>query len=177
MILDGLDINHMLNCNQKIIILGHNYPDVDSIVSGYLLERCLVKEGYDAKFYILDKEINKETSEILNKYNFDVSYYQNNYIEDKNNVYFLVDHNETTVNGNIVGIIDHHPTNKKIEVECYFNKPISSTALYICKENENLLSTLKELQNDNRNLSFKLKVTTIIAAVMSFLTGIFIGLE
>lgn len=43
------------------------------------------------------------------------------------------------------------------------------------KENENLLSALKELQNDNSNLSFKLKVTTIIAAVMSFLTGIFIG--
>lgn len=45
------------------------------------------------------------------------------------------------------------------------------------KENENLLSALKELQNDNSNLSFKLKVTTIIAAVMSFLTGIFIGLQ
>ena len=44
------------------------------------------------------------------------------------------------------------------------------------KENENLLSALKELQNDNRDLSFKLKVVTIIAAVMSFLTGIFIGL-
>ena len=44
------------------------------------------------------------------------------------------------------------------------------------KENENLLSALKELQNDNRDLSFKLKVVTIIAAVMSFLTGIFIVL-
>ena len=44
------------------------------------------------------------------------------------------------------------------------------------KENENLLSALKELQNDNCDLSFKLKITTIIAAVMSFLTGIFIGL-
>lgn len=45
------------------------------------------------------------------------------------------------------------------------------------KENENLLSALKELQNDNRNLSFKLKVAKIIAAVMSFLTGILIGLK
>ena len=45
------------------------------------------------------------------------------------------------------------------------------------KENENLLSALKELQNDNRNLSFKLKVATIIAAVMSFLTGFLIGLK
>ncbi|MBQ3594157.1 MAG: hypothetical protein II981_01955 [Bacteroidales bacterium] len=45
------------------------------------------------------------------------------------------------------------------------------------KENENLLSALKELQNDNRNLSFKLKVAKIIAAVMSFLTGFLIGLK
>lgn len=45
------------------------------------------------------------------------------------------------------------------------------------KENENLLSALKKLQNDNRNLSFKLKVATIIAAVMSFLTGFLIGLK
>lgn len=39
------------------------------------------------------------------------------------------------------------------------------------KENENLLSALKELQNDN----IKLKVAKIIAAVMSFLTGFLIG--
>lgn len=45
------------------------------------------------------------------------------------------------------------------------------------KENENLLSALKELHNDNRDLSFKLKVAKIIAAVMSFLTGILIGLK
>ena len=45
------------------------------------------------------------------------------------------------------------------------------------KENENLLSALKELQNDNRNLSFKLKVAMITAAVMSFLTGFLIGLK
>ena len=41
------------------------------------------------------------------------------------------------------------------------------------KENENLLSALKELQNDN----IKLKVAKIIAAVMSFLTGFLIGLK
>lgn len=45
------------------------------------------------------------------------------------------------------------------------------------KENENLLSALEELQNDNRNLSFKLKVAKIIAAVMSLLTGFLIGLK
>ena len=45
------------------------------------------------------------------------------------------------------------------------------------KENENLLSALKELHNDNRDLSFKLKVAKIIAAVMTFLTGILIGLK
>lgn len=140
MILDGININELLDKNQKIIILGHECPDVDSIVSGYLLEKCLLKSGYEAKFYILDKEINKETLEILKKYNFDASYYQNNFFEDEANAYFLVDHNERNINGEIIGIIDHHPTSKKIDIECYFNNPISSTALYICKENENLLN-------------------------------------
>lgn len=45
------------------------------------------------------------------------------------------------------------------------------------KENENLSSALKELHKENQNISFKLKVAKIIAAVMSFLTGILIGLK
>ena len=45
------------------------------------------------------------------------------------------------------------------------------------KENENLSSALKELHKENQNISFKLKVAKIIAAVMSFITGILIGLK
>ena len=41
----------------KIIILGHENPDVDSIVSGYLLEKIMLNMGYDVKYIIPDKEI------------------------------------------------------------------------------------------------------------------------
>ena len=37
-------------------------------------------------------------------------------------------------------IIDHHPISYKIDLELYFNKPISSTSLYLCKGNETLFS-------------------------------------
>lgn len=41
----------------KYIILGHENPDVDSIVSGYLLEKYMIKLGFDAQFVIPDKVI------------------------------------------------------------------------------------------------------------------------
>jgi len=37
-------------------------------------------------------------------------------------------------------ILDHHPISYKIDLELYFNKPISSTSLYLCKGNEELFS-------------------------------------
>ena len=64
--LDGININDMISKyhDNNIIILGHEHPDVDSIVSGYLLEKCLLKEGYKASFCITDKTLNRETNDI-----------------------------------------------------------------------------------------------------------------
>ena len=42
------------------IILGHQNPDVDSIVSGYLLEQYLNRCGYVSKFMIPDSVIEEE---------------------------------------------------------------------------------------------------------------------
>ena len=49
---------------KKIIILGHENPDVDSIVSGYILEKILLKKGYDVEFIIPDENIEEETLSI-----------------------------------------------------------------------------------------------------------------
>ena len=57
----------------KIIILGHENPDVDSIVSGYLLEKILNKKGYNCKFIIPDKIISNDTYELCIKYRIDPS--------------------------------------------------------------------------------------------------------
>ena len=124
----------------KIIILGHENPDVDSIVSGYLLEKILKNKGYDARFIIPDNEIQQESLDICRKNGLDPIMFQKNInLNDKNIKYILVDHNERNVSGEIVCIIDHHPTNKTIKMDNYYNKQISSTACYICNMFEDLL--------------------------------------
>ena len=135
--IDGVNIIKALSKykNDKIIILGHSVPDVDSIVSGYLIEKVFQKAGYNACFCIPDKEITKETEDICKKYNFDVHDFQKEIQGDK---FILVDHNEREVNGEIIAIIDHHPTSKENSVDLYFNKNISSTSTYICMDNESL---------------------------------------
>ena len=125
---------------EKIIILGHENLDVDSIVSGYLLEKILLKRGYNAEFIIPDKFIEEETLSIClrnglnpNKFVKDLNF------ENEENKYILVDHHERDLPGEIVCIIDHHPTSKEINVKHYYNKKISSTAAYISIGNENFL--------------------------------------
>lgn len=138
MIIDKVNIVEKLAKyrNNKLIILGHEYSDVDSIISGYLLEKCLFNEGFDATFCITDKVISKETQDILNEYGFNACKYQKSFNDSKDIKYILVDHNTRNLKGEIILIIDHHPTSEKINTELYFNKQISSTSLYLCKENE-----------------------------------------
>lgn len=124
----------------NIIILGHENPDVDSIVSGYLLEKILIKKGYNAKFIIPDNIIEEDTVKLCKENNLNPTKFQkkidlNN--EDLNII--LVDHNERKTNGKIICIIDHHPTTKIIKLKHYYNTKSSSTACYICRKNEKLL--------------------------------------
>lgn len=124
--------------NNKIVILGHDVVDVDSIVSGYLLEKILLNKGFNACFCITDREISKESLDILKGYNFDVNVYKKEFNDDESLKYILVDHNERNLNGEIIAIIDHHPTLKNKNINLYFNKQISSTSLYLCVGNEEL---------------------------------------
>lgn len=125
----------------KLIILGHENPDVDSIVSGVLLEKILLKKGYDAEFIIPDKFIEDEVLLICLKHDLDPAKYMKTIdFNDKDNKYILVDHNERKLSGEIVCIIDHHPTSKEINIEHYYNNKISSTAALIGMANEEYLN-------------------------------------
>lgn len=120
----------------KIIILGHENPDVDSIISGYILEKILKKKGYDVEFIIPEKKIEKDSLDICIRNGLNpTKYFKNINFNDRNKEYILVDHNERELAGNIIAIIDHHPTTKKIKLKNYYNKKISSTALYIAISN------------------------------------------
>ena len=120
------------------IILGHENPDVDSIVSGYLLEKVMTRSGYSAKFIIPDQKLDEESVAICNRYGLDVTTYQGNLPTNPKQKYILVDHHERSVNGPIVAIIDHHPTIQKIDVPYYCNEPSSATACLIVKGQEEL---------------------------------------
>ena len=125
-----------------MVILGHENPDVDSIVSGIILNKVLLKKGIDSKFIIPDKVINNDTFEFLKSYGINAYDYVGELYNDK---YILVDHNERSVDGEVVCIIDHHKTLNEISIDHYYNTEFSSTACFIAKECENLLDT-KDLE-------------------------------
>ena len=66
-----------------IIILGHENPDVDSIISAIILNKVLIKKGINSKFIIPDKQINKDTLEILEKYNINPNEYMDDLPKEK----------------------------------------------------------------------------------------------
>lgn len=124
----------------RYIILGHENPDVDSLVSGYLLEKVMKKKGYDVSFCIPDKEIASDSEKICSKYKLNLKKYMVDKLEDGVK-YILVDHNEREVPGEIVAVLDHHPTPKdKSDIPYYRNEKVSATACMIAKECEEELS-------------------------------------
>ena len=95
----------------KIVILGHENPDVDSLLSGILLEKYM-KDTYkqNFEFIIPDGNVDEESKQILKSIGIDISSYCHKKV-NPNDKLLLVDHNvENRFNNEIIGIIDHHPT-------------------------------------------------------------------
>lgn len=125
---------------EKIYILGHENPDVDSLVSGYILEKVLLKKGHSVEFIVPDDSISEETLQICKRNDFEPNKFLKKIdFENVSNQYILVDHFQRTLAGKIICIIDHHPTEDKIEIKDYYNQKVSSTACLIGRENEELL--------------------------------------
>lgn len=118
----------------KYIILGHENPDLDSIVSGYLLEKLLISQGKKAEFIIPDQTISNENLSLCESINLDPKKHQKT-LPKEDYSYILVDHHEREVPGHIKVIIDHHPTEKNITCPIYYNVPSSSASLLIVKNN------------------------------------------
>lgn len=137
--------------NQEVFILGHMYPDCDSIISSIILKNILISKGIDAKFAILKDKYtyNKEDSKLLNEIVNEKPVVIENNIYNK---YILVDSNDPSQSigdensMQIIGCIDHHiytgKINNTIEIE------YASTALLIYdlfKEEYNFSNKEKEL--------------------------------
>lgn len=124
----------------KYIILGHENPDNDSIISGYLLEKIMKKHNYDVSFIIPDETISEENLILANYVGINPTTFQKPLPKDSTIKYILVDHHEREVPGEIVAIIDHHPTDKNIITKYYQNEPACSTSCLIARQNETTLS-------------------------------------
>ena len=93
---------------QKYIILGHENPDVDSIVSGYIYQNYLRRRNIDAEFIIPDKNIDEDTLEICRRFNLEPTDFQKPLEYDEKTKFILVDHHNRKELKNVELIIDHN---------------------------------------------------------------------
>ena len=114
---------------EKITILGHENPDIDSILSGYILASFLRYKKYDAEYVIPDKDIDEDIKPILKYCGIDLTNFSNS-ISSRSKL-ILVDHHKTNFNNDIIAVIDHHPTISSLNCAHYINKPASSTTKHI----------------------------------------------
>lgn len=115
--------------NKEIILLGHDNIDCDSAISVMLMNKWLKSKNIKNKIVICDKEIDKETYEIMKAVNIDLNKYKSSIKSD--DIVFLVDHYKTIHSDNVVGCIDHHPTIENINYKYYNNESASSASRII----------------------------------------------
>lgn len=120
----------------KYLVKGHAHPDVDSVISGYLLTKILNKMGVEAE-YIIPEAIDDETLGICNAVGFEPQVFQVGEF-DKNANFILVDHYEDDTL-NVIGIVDHHVNKKDLSGVEYWYEPASSTSVMLAIKYEKLL--------------------------------------
>lgn len=132
---------------KNIVILGHQNPDVDSMVSGVVLSEYLKHRGYNCSYIIPDRVVDEESAIIISNFGIDYKKYQGDIPNDS--YLILVDHHETIHKGNVLAVIDHHPTIKEFNYPIYINKKSSSTSklIYdIIKNEDNSFLTKKIME-------------------------------
>ncbi|MBQ8999303.1 MAG: DHH family phosphoesterase [Clostridium sp.] len=113
----------------EYVIVGHKNPDVDSILSGYLLCSYLRYKKYDVEYVILDNELEDSVLEVLKSCGVNVLDFPNNILDTSKLI--LVDHYETHLENEVVAVIDHHPTIREFNYPTYINEKASSTTKHI----------------------------------------------
>lgn len=125
---------------KKIIILGHENPDEDSVISGFLLQNLLNRRklGVSFQFVIPDLIIEQEVIDICENYGLDVTRFQKEIdLSNPEQEYILVDHHDRDISGKIIAVIDHHPSFVEVKsIPHYLNQPASSTSCLICQGRE-----------------------------------------
>lgn len=102
---------------EPIYVIGHKYPDVDSIFASYLLAKILTSKKIPSVFAVLEQEYDfcEEDKSMIQDYLPKPSVVVTN---SSNATFLLVDHNDpnqSVGDANIIGCIDHHINTKKIK--------------------------------------------------------------
>ena len=121
---------------QKYIILGHENPDVDSIVSGYIYQNYLNRRNIDAEFVIPDEKIDEDTLEICRRFHLEPTKFQKPLEYDDQTKFILVDHHNRKNIGEVSLTIDHHLDEHEPDTDNCINEPSSSTSCLIVQRNE-----------------------------------------
>lgn len=113
--------------NKTIYITGHQYPDIDSYISSYLICNLFNYFNITCEPIILIpyEDIDPITKNIIKEYKLPIF---RKIIPKYDDVFFLVDHNNISesiqiIPESIVGIIDHH---KKLSNDGIFNLVVES---------------------------------------------------
>jgi len=122
---------------EKIIVIGHENPDTDSIAAAVGIVELLKKEGLDAQ--AVKAGINKETEWALNYCQKEVEDLEN--ISLENTKVFFVDFNEEAQNPikekvDLYGLIDHHKLASSFasdEPILFRIEPLGSTSTLVAK--------------------------------------------
>lgn len=128
-----MDLNYLKG--KDLAIIGHDNADIDSIISGIMLNKLFNYMGIKSRFLITDDIIEHKISSILLRYNINV----NNYISTLKEEYlFLVDHSKTNHNGIVIGAIDHHKHIGGFNYPIYINSMSASTSMHVFRIMEKL---------------------------------------
>ena len=98
--------------NKKVYIIGHHNPDLDSVLSAYLLSKVLKEQGVDAIFSVRDK--NYLDQELMSLYLKEEPIVVDDYSDKE---FILVDHNnlDGIPHDNVIASIDHHRITGEVE--------------------------------------------------------------
>lgn len=128
------NVTQLLNVlkGKKVVIIGHNNVDIDSALSGILMSRLLNFLNIENKFCILDELKQDTVSAIKELIGIDITCFcDKQEAENNERNLFLLDHYETTYEGQVIGCIDHHPNKQNKNYKFMYVRNSCATAYLI----------------------------------------------
>ena len=114
----------------RVVLIGHDTPDVDSVVSCALMRSLCRAWGVPAEI-ILPTQADEQTRRILPQFGlFPDAFLKPTRLDDQ---LVLLDHHQAFHAGQICACIDHHPTTYPPEGEFVCIKPVGACALLVMR--------------------------------------------